>query len=121
MRDEFWGHVSSLSQFGKAEFHDLGRPSSWRENKEAAKYSKLEKSMVFSIMRDYMLLDEEALWTHGLGQIYITLPLDKNEEEVFSFFENIIKAAYKMNYLLYRAHYQKEKQRLRTIKANLPS
>jgi len=116
MRDEFWFYLSGLSQIGKVEFYDMGKPSNWGKDKKATKYAKLQKSMVFSIMRDFMLSDEETLYTHGLGEISVTLPIDKMEEEVFSFYEGVIQAAYKMNYLLYRDYYQKEKQRVKLRK-----
>jgi hypothetical protein len=104
MRDEYWKQIIRVSELGKAELCDYGRPVGWPGSVAAKKLTQHKLSLAFSIARDFTLL---ALSTDegipSLGYIHITIPVESDESAVTNFFEQGLDALYRSNYLLFRS------------------
>lgn len=115
MTDEFWGHVYKLATIGKAKRHDIDVPARTPEDRKLAKH---QASFVFSLARDYILLEKEPCepFQQGgptLGWIEVTLPLESDEAKVRQFFKDGIQSLYRINYLLHRVVSQSLRRRIK--------
>ena len=116
MSDEFWQLIGDLSTLGKAKLEDHGKPGGWGNDPEEKHLIKCNNSLLFSIARDYILL-ERGKDDHGcsVGDIRITLPLDTPAGAVRDFYKQGLKKSHRMNYLLHRSWYLQRKKMERRI------
>jgi len=105
MSDEFWKQILGISQLGKCELLEYGRPESWINNKRIKELSQFKNSLVYQLSRDYVLLNLENDFDSGIGAIEVLIPHESKEEEILKFFSEGVSYFYKTNYLLYRSHY----------------
>lgn len=117
MKDGFWARIAMLGELGTTEFRDYGRPHNWSSSPEAKRLLQHQGSLVFSILRDYMMLelrDDHDPYV-SLGGIRVTMPLDTGEAELATFYRRGLEAMYRINYSLHRSAYLRwkrlEKQR----------
>jgi hypothetical protein len=110
MKDDYWNYIVKLSALGKAELVDYGRPPSWADSKEKKKLVQHKGSLVFSMLRDYTLIESKFGNCDSLGAIQIHLDLDSTEEKIEAFFKSAIDGLYRSNYLLHRSDYINQKR-----------
>ena len=119
MRDDYWEHIARLSTLGKAEFEDGGRPVGWSNSAKIRKLTQHKCSLVFSIVRDFVLLASTSEGCSSLGRIYITIPLESDEEAVRTFFKRSLESLYRSNHMLYRAEYLERRRYLKRFEAQM--
>ncbi len=115
MTDKFWGHIVKLASLGKVSCPAACAPT---KTPEAKKLAQHQISLVFSLARDYVLIEQEpkdpgSLSCHSVGGIEVELPLDADEAKVRQFFKDGLESRYRANCLLYRSAYLESKRLLK--------
>lgn len=105
MKNDFWNYVTKLTKLGNAELHDQGRPINSGKSKVDKDLTKYNCSLVYQIVRDFILCRQCEDFNSGVGSICINIPLDSNRETIRRLFSDGIYCLHKVNYQLYRLYY----------------
>ena len=113
MKDNYWAHIVRLSNLGKAELQDYGRPANWLPTEEARALVKPKCSLVFSIARDYTLMAAGSDDGFSLGGINISMPFESKQDKVEEFYRLGIESLYKSNQMLVSVANAQQKRNLK--------
>jgi hypothetical protein len=102
---EFWAILSNL---------DLNKNFIFQDNAEISKKVQVDiktgTANTYKIIRNYLMLEEhDPKSTINLGWFEARWSLSEPPKEVFNTATDVIKGIHKLNYMLYRREYQKQK------------
>ena len=115
MKDDYWALIAGLKELGSVELHDHGRPIEMGTSVVDKELLKFESSVVFQIIRDFIMSKQCQDLNSGIGSISIAAPLDSNRKVVTTLFSEGIVRLHKINYLAYRLYYINMKQQEKKI------
>lgn len=118
MTDEFWSNIIELNRFGRFRYQKnriFDIPGSINH-----KVLKRERSNIFSMMHNYILLmtqeleeinNYEKTFPCDYGNLEVSWPIDIEFEDFLNNCHMVFKRFYRMNYLLYRRQYIADTQK----------
>jgi len=110
MKDDYWAHITKIASIGKAEL-EYSPLNEWESSTEIKRLTQHEGSLVFSIVRNFVLLALTPDHNASVGSIKVSMPLDSDEAKVTQFFRDGLEALYRSNYLLQRSDYLERKRK----------
>lgn len=108
MGDDFWSYFVDLRSLGDFRFQENAVPSS-PEARKIIKHFKNGRSCIFQVIRNYILLEEFDRDCVDLGSLEIKWPLTLSWSEIVSRAARAFRCLYKINYVLYRCDYQRDR------------
>lgn len=106
MTDEFWITLAKLCEKTRVSWFTNQFPNGYNENKVNVTLYKHEKSVFFSIMRNYLIAAQLEKDTEGMGDFNWKWDMQGDWNAMLDEAAVAVQCVYDMNYRLWRWHYQ---------------
>ena len=111
MDDKFWKLLADAVKDYNLTYDLDCRPSNFANEEWEQKIHKFRKSVVYSILSDSILMRKADEDDYPIGDLSCPKSWDYNWEELVEDYCNLVKIAYRLNYMLYRSSYIKNSKK----------